>query len=172
MRADTLIGDTITANYLHDSTITASSNILVGSPFPELSCPGGFSGTGTALPSRKQQRSVIGALTIDLNENGGGTYGVFTFDGVDFTNLTFGDGDSITGFSLVTNLPGLTNADVSFTGHSVEFNGEGLPFPNNYYIDLTLTTPEPKSLALLLATLFAVAFVARKRIVRTTRMNS
>ena len=72
----------------------------------------------------------------------------------------------------MTNLPGLTNADVSFTGHSVEFNGEGLPFPNNYYIDLTLTTPEPKSLALLLATLFAVAFVARKRIVRTTRMNS
>jgi hypothetical protein len=87
-RADTLIGDTITANYLHDSTITASSNILVGSPFPELSYPGRFWGTGICAAFEEATTISIGALTIDLNENGGGTYGVFAFDGVDFTNLT------------------------------------------------------------------------------------
>lgn len=173
LRADTLIGDTITANYLHDSTITASSNILVGAPFPELTCPGGFSGAGICAAFAEATTIDIGALTIDLNENGGAVYGVFTFDGVDFTNLNFGNGDTISGFTLATNLPGLTNADISFTAHSIEFNAEGLAFPNSYYIDLTLTTaPEPRSLALLLTMLLAAAFIVRKQIVRTTRINS
>jgi hypothetical protein len=173
LRADSLIGDTITANYMHDSTITAFSSILVGPPFPEVTCPGGFSGAGICAAFAEAATINIGALTIDLNENGGAVYGLFTFDGIDFTNLNFGNGDTISGFTLATNLPGLTSSDISFTAHSIKFNAEGLPFPNSYYIDLTLIpTPEPRLLALVLTTLFALAFVARKRIVRTTQVNS
>jgi hypothetical protein len=163
-RADSLIGDTVTATYLHDASVVASSNILVGSPFPEVSCPGGFSGAGICPAFEEAATIDIEALTIDLNEDGGGQYGVYTFNGIDYTNLTFGDGDVVSGFTLSTNLPGLTPSDVSFTGNSIEFNAEGLPFPNDYYIDLTLTTspvPEPRALILLLTTLLALVIAKR-----------
>lgn len=146
-----LIGSTATINYLFptSSSVYSSSIVIVGSGV-EVTCPGGGGGTGVCSAFAEPSTIDIGATSIVLKEDGGSNYNSGSFNGVDFTGLNFGSGYHLSGFTLVTDLPGLVPADVSFTDNSIEFNAAGLSFPNNYTVelDLTASTPEPATIGL------------------------
>ena len=102
-----------------------------------------------------------------IAEQAGGFWGAGAFNGFDFTSLDFGAGISLTGFTLTTDLAGLTNANISFTGNSISFNAAGLSFVDApYTIRLDLITsasaPEPATLALLGIALTAAALGRRR----------
>ena len=91
---------------------------------------------------------------------------------MDFSNLVFDDASTLVGFSLDTDLAGLTAANVSFTSNSIEFNAQGLTFTElPYHITLNLVTttsassvPEPLTLSIVGAGLAgAVAMRRRKK---------
>jgi len=159
-----LIGDTVTATYLHNSTVIGSSGILVQTPFPELTCPGGFTGGGICNAFAESATFDIEALKIVLNEAAGGFYGTFNFNGIDFTGLNFGDGSVLKGFTLSTDLPGLTASDIGFTSNSIEYNASGLSFAGNpYFIELDLQVPEPASLITFATALVGFGLIRRRR---------
>jgi hypothetical protein len=96
-------------------------------------------------------------------EDSGSSYATGPFNGIQFSNLDFGPGEKITGFSLLTNLPGLTPADISFTGDSIEYNASGLSFENSpYFVTLTVTTavPELSTWAMMMLGFAGLGFVA------------
>jgi len=133
--------------YPDTSTTYASDTIAVGS---SLNCPGaspicvGYSGVGGT-----QVFGVTSASITYVAADIGVPYASATFNGFDFTGLTFADAGSLASFGLVTNIAGLTSADVSFTGNSIEINLQGLPADGTFTLNLSETgssTPEPGSL--------------------------
>jgi hypothetical protein len=92
-------------------------------------------------------------------------YPTYTFDGFDFTDLTFASGGTLVGFTLTTNMPGLTASDVTFTGSSIEINLGGAPEDGTFTRNLissndVVATPEPGTLTLLGAALIGLFVVA------------
>lgn len=163
--APTLIGDNVTINWFFPNlaSLFATTSVLVGGG-AEVTCPGadplcaGFAEPGTI---------DIGATSIVINEQAGSAWTGGAFNGFDFTSLDFGAGISLVGFTLTTDLAGLTNANISFTANSISFNAAGLSFADApYTIRLDLITsasvPEPGTLALLGIALTAVAFGRRR----------
>ena len=149
-----LIGSTATINYLFpdSSTVFATSIVPVTSGV-EVTCPGGYAGSGVCKAFAEASTIDIGATSITLHENAGTSYNTGAFNGVQFTDLNFGPGYQLTGFTLSTDLAGLVPADVSFTGNSIEYNAEGLSFANAPYtitlnLNATSTTPEPATIGL------------------------
>jgi hypothetical protein len=156
--APTLIGDTVTANYLYPDAATtyATSTFVVGAG-PEVSCAGGLSGAGICQGFSAATSIDIEASSIVLNFGPQG-FLVSTFNGVEFAGLDFGAGYVLAGFNLTTDLLGLDTGDISFTNNSIAFNAQGLgvtlPFsPFAIRLDLvtraTNAVPEPGSFALL-----------------------
>ena len=158
-----LIGSTGITWYFPDtSTIVGTDTIAVGS---SLNCPGaspicsGFGGSTVSFS--------VASTSISYNFPGAGSYATGSFNGFDFTGLTFADAGSLLSFGLVTNMTGLTAADVSFTGNSIEINLQGLSATGTFTLNLSesaSSTPEPSSFWLLGSGLLGgLAFWAKKR---------
>ena len=151
--APSLIGDNVTINWLFPdtSTLFATTTVTVGAGV-EVTCPGPNPlCAGFAVPATID----IGATSIFVTEAAGSAWNPGAFNGLDFTSLDFGPGIFLTGFSLSTDLVGLTASRISFTGHSISFNAEDLSFrtaPYTIRLDLItseFTVPEPSTVALL-----------------------
>ena len=146
--ADSLAGS-VGINWFSPNTSTtfAKDTIAVGS---SLSCPGsspictGY-GFGT-------QTFSVGASAISSAVVYPGSYNSGAFNGFDFTGLAFLSGGSLSGFTLTTNIAGLTNSDVTFGPSNIEINLQSLPVSGDFTLNLltggTTATPEPSSLAL------------------------
>jgi len=148
-----LIGDSVTINWLFPdtSTLFATTTVTVVAGV-EVTCPGPNPlCAGFAVPATID----IGATSIIVTEAAGSAWNPAAFNGLDFTSLDFGPGITLTGFSLSSDLAGLTAARIGFTDHSISFNAEDLSFrtaPYTIRLDLItseLSVPEPSSLALL-----------------------
>jgi PEP-CTERM motif len=166
-RADDLTGSTgITWLYPNTGTTFATDTIAVGST---LACPGaspicsGYVDLGT-------ETFGVGTTSISYSVSGYPvtTYAPGTFNGFDFTGLTFTDSGSLTGFTLTTDIPGLTTSDVTFGSNFIEVNLAGLPVDGDFTLDLisspAVSTPEPSSFLLLgIGLLALVGFTRRKK---------
>ena len=169
--APSLIGDNITINWLFPdtSTLFATTTVTVGAGV-EVTCPGPNPlCAGFAVPATID----IGATSIFVTEAAGSAWNPAAFNGLDFTSLDFGPGIFLTGFSLSTDLAGLTASRISFTGHSISFNAEDLSFrtaPYTIRLDLItneLEVPEPSTFALLCLALAAAGLMRRRRGIRS-----
>lgn len=165
-RADDLTGSAgITWLYPNTGTTFATDTIAVGST---LACPGaspicaGYGGDGT-------ETFTVGPTSISSSVSGypAGTYGSASFNGFDFTGLTFAGGGSLTGFTLTTDIPGLTDSDVTFGSNFIEINLEDLSVNGDFTLDLIsgpVSAPEPSSFLLLgIGLLALVGFTRRKK---------
>ena len=92
------------------------------------------------------------------------------FNGISYSDLTFDDGSTLIGFSLDTNLAGLTVANITLTPTSIQFNAQGLSFPNDYFITLNLITkaatpavPEAATWAMMIVGLGVAGMAMRRR---------
>ncbi|MBV8895017.1 MAG: hypothetical protein JO051_00790 [Acidobacteriaceae bacterium] len=143
--AVSLVGTDVTLNYLFPSvTQVFGTTVLPITTDPTtLDCPAFGSGVCSAFA--ESAAITIGADSFTVVENSGSSYTTASFNGVEFSNLDFGPGEKITGFSLLTNLPGLTPADISFTSDSIRYDASGLSFQNSpYFVTLTVTTAVPE----------------------------
>jgi hypothetical protein len=162
--ADTLTGSVgINWFFPNTSTTFAKDTIAVGT---SLSCPGsspicaGY-GFGTETFS-------VGGSAISSSVAYPGDYNDGVFNGFDFTGLTFLSGGPLSGFTLTTNIAGLTNSDVTFGPSNIEINLQGLPVGGDFTLGLlsggATATPEPPSLALLAAGILGLlGFAAANR---------
>jgi PEP-CTERM motif-containing protein len=173
--APSLIGDDVTINWLFPdiSTLFATTTVTVGAGV-EVTCPGPNPlCAGFAVPATID----IGATSIVITEAAGSAWNPAAFNGLDFTSLDFGPGITLTGFSLSSDLAGLTPSRISFTDHSISFNAEDLSFRTApYVIRLGLITselevPEPSTVALLGLALAAAVVIRRRGMRSPIRVN-
>lgn len=121
--APTLIGDQVTVRALfpNQQTVFTSETVTVG-PGPEISCVSAspfcevYLVPGSSLD--------ISALSISASF-GGGFFSPRDFNGFEFAGLDFGGGDLI-GFTLTTQMQGLTASDISFDARSLRINLAGI----------------------------------------------
>ena len=128
----------VTITYLSPTVLSITTNPTT------LDCPA--FGSGVCHAFVENAAITIGADSFTVVEDSGNSYATEPFNGIEFSDLDFGPGEKIKGFTLLTNLPGLTPADVSFTSDSIRYNGSGLSFETGpYFITLTVTTGVPES---------------------------
>jgi hypothetical protein len=144
--AVSLVGTDVTITYLSPAatSVFAGPTVLPITTDPTtLDCPA--FGSGVCAAFVENAAITIGADSFTVVEDSGSSYATEPFNGIQFSNLDFGPGEKITGFTLLTNLPGLTPADISFTDNSIMYNASGLSFANSpYFITLTATTAVPE----------------------------
>jgi len=114
----------------------------------------------------------VGSTSLTYNGSGfnpitTSLYPTFAFDGFDFTGLTFASGGTLVGFTLTTNMSGLTASDVTFTGSSIEIDLSGVQEDGTFTLGLissndAVLTPEPATLTLLGAGLVGLFCLALK----------
>jgi hypothetical protein len=82
-----------------------------------------------------------------------GSYNNGAFNGFDFTGLAFLSGGSLSGFTLTTDIAGLTTSSVTFGPSNIEVNLQSLPVTGNFTLNLLsgglTAAPEPSSLVLM-----------------------
>jgi hypothetical protein len=132
------------------STLTCPNASALCTPFDNIGVPASY---------------AIGAMSLTFS-----TANVAFISGVfDFTGLQFASGGVLTGVQLITNISGLTMADVTFGANFVDINLTGLVIPNTGTFTLDLTSsavPEPSSVALLgigLMGVLGLATVVRRK---------
>ncbi len=147
--ADSLAGS-VGINWFSPNTATTftKDTIVVGS---SLNCPGsspictGY-GFGTETFS-------VGSAAISSTVVYPGSYNNGAFNGFDFTGLAFLSGGSLSGFTLTTDIAGLTTSSVTFGPSNIEVNLQSLPVTGNFTLNLLsgglTAAPEPSSLVLM-----------------------
>jgi hypothetical protein len=144
--AVSLVGTDVTITYLSPTatSVFAGPTVLPITTDPTtLDCPA--FGSGICAAFVENAAITIGADSFTVVENSGSSYATEPFNGIQFSDLDFGPGEKITGFSLLTNLPGLTAADISFTNDSIRYDASGLSFENSpYFVTLTVSTAVPE----------------------------
>lgn len=160
LSASTLVGN-ITANYLYPNsgTVYSTSTFSAGS---SVTCPG----TGICAAFAEPATIWGGGSAVGVTEDAGSSYSPAAFNGVQFAGLTFGDGSHIVGFTLDTDLAGLTAADIAFGANWISYNAQGLSFGSApYHVTLKLITsaPEPASWAMMLVGFGAIGGALRSR---------
>ena len=148
--ADSLTGS-VGINWFspNTSTMFAKDTIAVGS---SLNCPGSSPicvGYGFGTETFSVGAAAISSTVVypgSYNNNG-------AFNGFDFTGLAFLAGGSLSGFTLTTNIAGLTTSNVTFGPSNIEINLQSLPVTGNFTLNLLsgglTAAPEPSSLALM-----------------------
>jgi hypothetical protein len=165
--AVSLVGTDVTITYLSPTvtSVFAGPTVLPITTDPTtLDCPAFGSGICGAFV--ENAAITIGADSFTVVEDSGSSYATEAFNGFEFSNLNFGPGEKITGFSLLTNLAGLTAADISFTGDSIRYNASGLSFETSpYFVTLTVTTavPEVPTWAMMMLGLVGLGFAGYRR---------
>ena len=129
-----------------------------------LSCVAGGPGVCAAFADSALFTITNNSLTV--SETAGNSYIPSAFNGIQYADTWV----TITGFTLSTDLAGLTAADVSFTPHAIMYNAQGLSFTTApYFITLTVTTvPEPSTWAMMMLGFAGLGF-ARYRASRKSR---
>ena len=144
-----LVGTDVTLNWLFPTvgTLFATEVLPITTNPTTLDCSPG--GPGICAGFDEPAAFTIGADTLTLVENSGSFWSAASFNGIEYE---LSPRIHLTGFTLLTNLSGLTPADVSFTNHSIEFNAEGLSFTSSpYFITLTVSTvPELSTWAMMI----------------------
>jgi hypothetical protein len=164
--AVSLVGTDVTISYLFPTATQVFGTTILPITTDPTTLDCSASGSGVCSAFVENAAITIGADSFTVVENSGNSYATAAFNGVEFSNLDFGPGEKITGFSLLTNLPGLTPADISFTGDSIEYNASGLSFENSpYFITLTVTTavPELSTWAMLLLGFAGLGFAGYRK---------
>lgn len=159
--AATLVGN-ITADYVYPTAgaVYATSTFAAGTT---VICPDG----GACSPFARPGTLWGSGSAVGVTEEAGSSYSAASFNGMQFTGLTFNNGSHITGFTLDTDLAGLTAANIDFGWDWISYNAQGLSFASApYHITLKLITsdaPEPESWAMMLGGFGAIGGALRSR---------
>jgi hypothetical protein len=158
-----LIGQTVTGNYYFPDLGTIA---LPGGA--QLVSPTATYVFGTGVPN---VTAIVSDTDIRLNFDASGSFNPATFSGPVFT---FGTPDIINVIlSGLSNVPGFTAADISFSNNTIALNLQNVAIPDGSdFIDIVITTsaaavPEPSTLALFGAGLLAVMGFGWRRKVRS-----
>ena len=155
-----LMGNTVSFTYLFPNISTvigvpADGNYVVGAG---VEIPNGFAvGEGSLDISNSN-------ILADFSSSGG--YGLALFHGFRITDVN-GTIASFTSVSVdaITNMVGFDASRVSFDADNIWVNWQGLGFTPNTFVSINIgggTVPEPTSLALFAAALFAAGVLRRK----------
>lgn len=125
VRPASLIGETVDFHVLFQSNETTDSFVVTGKP--EVECPGNFAAC-QYLNAPKLQTIEVGAASITYRYKGPGAQfqevspNAFLFEGLNLSK-------PIAAVKLKTNIPGLTESNLSFTANTVQVDMEGLSVP-------------------------------------------
>lgn len=169
---------TISLLYPHVDSVLASTSVTV-SDAVEVDCANA-AGSALCASTSALGEGLLDGETIDVS---GTTLSVqllapftnddgVTFNGISFSDLSLGTGYTITGFTLTTNISGLSSSNVSFAASSVSVNLLGID-PSattdgtqvgSFQIALQVSAvPEPDSVVLMALGLLSVAAVRAQR---------
>lgn len=137
VRPASLMGETVDFHIFFESEETTDTFVVNGKP--EIECPGNFDAC-EFLNAPKLQTIKVGASSITYRYKGPGAQ----FEGVSPNEFDF-EGLNLKGpiaaVGLETDIPGLTESNISFTGNSVQVNMSGLTIPGpRAYFKLSLET--------------------------------
>jgi len=161
LTAATLVGN-ITADYIYPTagTVYATTTFSAGST---VVCPD----AGACSPFVEAGTLWGSGSAVGVTEDAGSGYNSASFNGMQFTGLTFNNGSHIIGFTLDTDLAGLTAANIDFGANWISYNAQGLSFADApYHVTLKLLTsdaPEPASWAMMLGGFGAIGGALRSR---------
>jgi hypothetical protein len=148
------------------STVFGADTIAVGSA---LTCPDDASAVCIGFGDFGVQTFSVGTSSISYKSTGFEfdnfcCFGDGAFNGFDFTGLTFQGGSSLTGFTLTTDLAGLTTSNVTFGPSFIAINLANIPVNGEFTLNLlTSNVPEPSSLAMLGIGMFTLVGLSLKK---------
>jgi hypothetical protein len=167
--ADSLTG-TVGIAWLYPTTSSPvdSGSVAAGS---SIVCPGP-SALCTPLEYVPGSGATFSVGTSSITFTSTGLSGVDfppgSFDGFEFTGLTFASGKPLSGVSLTTNISGLNSSDITYGSNYVYINLEDLPAQGTFTLNFTsASAPEPGSLVLLLLGLIGLLALSWRRRKRT-----
>jgi hypothetical protein len=150
--ADGLTGSaTITWLYPTTGGVITTGTDNVGSV---LTCPSAASFCGSGLNAVLEEDDATWSFDVEslslsfTSDDVGLVFLPGTFNGFDFSGLTFADGSSLANFDLTTDIAGLTASDVTFGSNFIEVNLQNLPADGTFTLTL-IPSPEPGTLPLL-----------------------
>jgi PEP-CTERM motif len=177
--AGTLTDSSVLIGYHYNdlNTALASSTVTVTSAV-EVSCPDTLLNLCASTNADASGLLDGESINIDSTSISGQLLAPFTtasgdtFNGLVFSQLNFGTGYELTGFTLSTNIIGLSSSNISFTSSALSINLLGIDpslttdgsSVGTYTIALQVSAvPEPSAAVLMLCGLSAVGGMAARR---------